>query len=162
MRVTREEYLSYLEDLGCGPPAGSSAADVEVWGRELEDLKNLVTKGLGIRLNVTVVSSSTVEPRVTSQRGEVAGGVSVVEELEEASYSRHFEDIFPRRGPGSTPGLRAVAEGGRGVGGWSGGVTVSHEASLGADLTVEAACKRELVALGDMDMDFREAHLALR
>jgi hypothetical protein len=160
MRVTREEYLSYLEDLGCGPPAGSSAADVDVWGRELEDLKNLVTKGIGIRLNVTVVSSSTAEPCVTSQRGEVTGGVRVVEELEEASYSRHFEDIFPRRGPGSTPGFGAVG----GPGGvWGGGeVTVSHEASLGADLTVEGARKRELVALGDMDLDFREAHLALR
>ena len=39
-------------------------------------------------------------------RGKVTGGMSVVgglrvvEEWEEASYSRHLEDIFPGQGPG--------------------------------------------------------------
>ncbi len=54
MMVTREEYLEYLEELGCGPPPGTSTADAEVWAQELEELKNLVTKGLGIRLHTAV------------------------------------------------------------------------------------------------------------
>jgi hypothetical protein len=160
MRVTREEYLAYLEDLGCGPPAGSSSADVEAWGRELEELKTMVTKGLGICLNVpySVVPSSTAEPCVTSQRGEVTGGVRVVE-WEEASYSPHFEkcqkfqDNFPQHDPGSTPGLRAVAERGVPREGNPRGVTVSHGASLGADLTVEDAHKREVVALVEWEWE---------
>jgi hypothetical protein len=33
-------------------------------------------------------------------RGKIMGGLRVVEEWEEASYSRHLEDIFPGQGPG--------------------------------------------------------------
>ena len=59
MMVTREEYLEYLDELGCGPPPGTSAADADVWAHELEELKNLVTKGLGIRLHTRAAVSHT-------------------------------------------------------------------------------------------------------
>jgi energy-converting hydrogenase Eha subunit C len=49
MAVTREDYLAYLEELGCGPPA--AAADAEAWAADLERLRELVTSGAGIRLN---------------------------------------------------------------------------------------------------------------
>ena len=60
-----------------------------------------------------------------------------------------------------------MQRGGGAWGGGGGGVRVSREASLGADLTVEGACKRALVAQVGMelalgDLDCREAHLALR
>jgi energy-converting hydrogenase Eha subunit C len=48
MMVTREQYLEYLDQLGCGPPA--VAADTESWANELLELKHLVATGAGIRL----------------------------------------------------------------------------------------------------------------
>ena len=48
MTVTREQYLAYLEELGCGPR--NDASDTESWARDLHELKALVATGAGIRL----------------------------------------------------------------------------------------------------------------
>jgi len=48
MAVTREDYLAYLEELGCGGPA--AGADAEAWAADLDRLRQLVTSGAGIRL----------------------------------------------------------------------------------------------------------------
>jgi len=48
MAVTREDYLAYLEELGCGGPA--AGADAEAWAADLDRLRQLVTSGAGISL----------------------------------------------------------------------------------------------------------------
>jgi hypothetical protein len=43
MHVTREEYLEYLEGLGCGPQC--SVADTDTWAKELKQLQEMLERG---------------------------------------------------------------------------------------------------------------------
>ena len=43
MHVTREEYLDYLEGLGCGPQC--SVADTDTWAKELKQLQEMLERG---------------------------------------------------------------------------------------------------------------------
>lgn len=47
MHVSRESYYLYLDELGCGP---RDRSDLDAWARELEELKEIVDSGEGIRL----------------------------------------------------------------------------------------------------------------
>lgn len=48
LNVSREEYLAYLKELGCGPQDDS--ADSAMWAEDLHKLKFLVKNGIGVRL----------------------------------------------------------------------------------------------------------------
>ena len=49
MHVSREEYLEYLEGLGCGPRA--SITDTDSWANDLKQLQELLEQGEGARLH---------------------------------------------------------------------------------------------------------------
>ena len=48
LNVSREEYLAYLKELGCGPQDDST--DSAMWAEDLHKLKFLVKNGIGVRL----------------------------------------------------------------------------------------------------------------
>ena len=66
---------------------GGEGREGEEWG------------GVGDRAMRAGVDGGTGRGKVTGGMS-VVGGLRVVEEWEEASYSRHLEDIFPGQGPG--------------------------------------------------------------
>jgi predicted transcriptional regulator len=49
MHVSREEYLEYLEGLGCGPRG--SITDTDSWANDLKQLQELLEQGEGARLH---------------------------------------------------------------------------------------------------------------
>lgn len=64
MNVTREDYLAYLEELGCGPQ--NNTTDTAAWAKDLYELKNLVASGVGIRLYNEITTQNTQDARTTA------------------------------------------------------------------------------------------------